>query len=387
MTLSSEERDELRTTARALLSRSCSSQRVREVILTDSGFDADLWAQFVDLGWTAIHVDERHGGAGCGFGDLAVIVHELGRAVTPSPFLASTVLATGALLGAEEGELRASRLAALADGSAIGTVAFATADGTYEADQLVAAWRSDGDNLVLSGLSGFVLNADVADFIIVAAPGPEDDLAMLLVDVETAGLARERIPMVDQTRRVFTVSFDDVRVPSRQLLCDPGPAAARLLDRVLTIGIVAAACDAAGVAERTLEMTAAYARERTQFGKPIGSFQAVKHHCANMAINVEASRAACTAAAAELDDDSASCTTTASITASYVGPACSEACALGMRVHGGIGFTWEHDMHLLMKRAKLDEVLFGRPSWHRRRLADAVFPMLLAQDDNQRRNS
>jgi alkylation response protein AidB-like acyl-CoA dehydrogenase len=114
-----------------------------------------------------------------------------------------------------------------------------------------------------------------------------------------------------------------------------------------------------------------------QFGQPIGSFQAVKHHCANMAINVEASRAASKAAAAELDGDFDGWRTTANITASYVGPACSEVCALAMRVHGGIGFTWEHDTHLLMKRAKLDEMLFGRPSWYRLRLADEVFPMLV----------
>jgi len=126
-----------------------------------------------------------------------------------------------------------------------------------------------------------------------------------------------------------------------------------------------------------VEVTAAYARERTQFGKPIGSFQAVKHHCANMAMAVEASRAASRGAAAALDDDPDGWATAAAIVASYVGPACSEACALELRVHGGIGFTWEHDTHLRLKRVKLDEVLFGTPSWHRRRLADATFPTIL----------
>jgi alkylation response protein AidB-like acyl-CoA dehydrogenase len=128
-----------------------------------------------------------------------------------------------------------------------------------------------------------------------------------------------------------------------------------------------------------LEATAFYARERMQFGKPIGSFQAVKHHCANMAVNVAASRAATSAAAAELDGDAATWAHTAGITASYVGPACSEVCALALRVHGGIGFTWEHDTHLQLKRVKLDEVLFGTPAWHRRRLADVVFPALVTQ--------
>jgi alkylation response protein AidB-like acyl-CoA dehydrogenase len=150
-----------------------------------------------------------------------------------------------------------------------------------------------------------------------------------------------------------------------------------LLDEVLALGMVAAACDAIGAAEAALDRASAYAKERVQFGKPIGAFQAVKHHCANMAITVEAGRAAVRAATEALDGDPADWARTAAVTASYVGPACAEACATGLLVHGGIGFTWEHDAHLYLKRAKLDEVLFGTPSWHRRRLADAVFPTLV----------
>ena len=148
--------------------------------------------------------------------------------------------------------------------------------------------------------------------------------------------------------------------------------------QVLALGVIAAACDAVGVAERALEITTAYAKERQQFGRPIGSFQAVKHHCADMAIAVEAGRAAVNAAAEALDGDPVDWSSTAAVTASYVGPAASKVCDLALRVHGGIGFTWEHECHLLLKRAKLDEVLFGTPSWHRRRLADAVFPTLVA---------
>jgi alkylation response protein AidB-like acyl-CoA dehydrogenase len=161
-------------------------------------------------------------------------------------------------------------------------------------------------------------------------------------------------------------------------LCEPGPDADALLDRVLALGVIATASDAVGVAERALEMTTAYAKERQQFGRPIGSFQAVKHHCADMAIAVEAGRAAVNAAAEALDGDPAGWATAAAITASYVGPAAANVCDLALRVHGGIGFTWEHDCHLLLKRAKLDEVLFGTPSWHRRRLAGAAFPALVA---------
>ena len=377
MGLSADERGELRTTARTMLSHSCSSGRVRTVSENGNGFDAELWTQIVGLGWTAIHVEERYGGAGCGYRDLVVILHELGRALGPTPFLASAVLATGALIEGDNEALRSSRLAALASGASIGSVALAAADGSYDVGDLSVRWVAEKADIVLQGVSGFVLDSDLADFLVVAARGDDDEPAVAVVDTADPGLRCERIQPVDQTRRLFSVTFDGVVVPSDHLLCPPGPAAATLLDRVLALGVIAAAADATGVAERALETTAAYSRERLQFGKPIGSFQAVKHHCANMAINVEASRAATTGGASELDGDPAGWSIAAGVTASYVGPACSEVCALAMRVHGGIGFTWEHDTHLQMKRVKLDEVLFGRPSWHRRRLADAVFPTLV----------
>ena len=377
MGLSVDEREELRTTARSVLSHSCSSERVRWVSENGNGFDEELWTQIVGLGWTAIHVEERYGGAGCGYRDLVVVLHEIGRALAPTPFLASAVLATGALVEGDDEALCSSRLAALASGASIGSVALAAVNGSYDIGDLSVRWIAETAGIVLRGVSGFVLDADLADFLIVAARGDDGKPAVAVVDTADPGVRCQRIQTVDQTRRLFSVTFEGVVVPSDHLLCPPGPAAAAVCDRVLALGVVAAAADATGVAERALEATAAYSRERTQFGKPIGSFQAVKHHCANMAVNVEASRAATRAAASELDADAAVWSTTAGITASYVGPACSEVCALAMRVHGGIGFTWEHDTHLQMKRVKLDEVLFGRPSWHRRRLADTVFPTLV----------
>ena len=145
---------------------------------------------------------------------------------------------------------------------------------------------------------------------------------------------------------------------------------------MLAVGVIAAACDATGAAGHVLERAAEYAKERSQFGKPIGTFQAVKHHCANMAIGVHASRAAASAAAAALEGDPGDWPARAAVASSYVGPACSDVCALGLLVHGGIGFTWDHDSHLYLKRAKLDEVLFGTPSWHRRRLAQTLVDRL-----------
>ncbi len=379
MTLSSAEQHELRSTARALLGRASTSKRVREVVASEAGFDADLWKQMVELGWTSIHVPERLGGAGCGYADLAVVLHELGRAFTPSPFLATAVLATGALLAADHDEVAVPVLAELVAGGSLGTVAFASVGGSYEPAQRSVSWSPDGTAVQLNGAAGYVVDAAASDVLVVAARAVDGTTAVMLVDATSAGLRVERMQTIDLTQRLFNVSFDGVRVAAEQMLTEPGPRAEALLDRLLTLGVVATASDAAGIAEQALESTAQYARERIQFGRPIGSFQAVKHHCANMAVAVEASRATTKAAATDLDGEPAGWRTTAGITASYVGPACSEVCALAMRVHAGIGFTWEHDTHMWMKRAKLDEVLFGRPAWHRRRLADDMFPVLAAK--------
>jgi len=379
MALSTEEREELRSTARGLLARESSSERVRAAVGEAQGFDRALWDQMVELGWTTVHIAEGHGGAGCGYVDLAVILHELGRAITPSPFLASAVLATGALGLADNDALAGPLLASLAAGESLGAVALASRDGSYDSDRLSTSWATHGgDSVRLQGASGFVLDADLAAVLVVAARDQHGAIAMLAVDAGTPGVHIERTATVDETRRLFAVTFDDVAVNGDRMLTTPGVPAGVLFQRVLAIGVIAAACDATGTADRALELAAEYAKERMQFGKPIGSFQAVKHHCANMAIAVEASRAATRGAAESLDGDPERWSVTASITSSYVGPACSETCALGLRVHGGIGFTWEQDSHLYLKRAKLDEVLFGTPSWHRRRLANAVFPSLIA---------
>ena len=378
MYLSNDERDELRSTARSLLARESSSERVRATIVEPAGFDRALWDTMTELGWTTIHVPADRGGAGSGYGDLAVVLHELGRSITPSPFLASAVLATGALLLADLGGVAGELLASLTSSASLGSVAFASTNGSYDVGHLTTTWRSDAGALRLNGAAGFVLDADVTDVLLVAARDEQGTVAAVAVDTTGPGMRVERAATVDETRRLFTVSFDDVSVAAERMLCEPGAPAAALFDRVLALGVIAAACDAAGVAEQALERASEYAKERVQFGKPIGSFQAVKHHCADMAIAVEASRAATRAAANALDGDRSDWSTTAAITSSYVGPACAHACALALLVHGGVGFTWEHDSHLFVKRVKLDECLFGTPAWHRRRLADSVFPALVA---------
>jgi alkylation response protein AidB-like acyl-CoA dehydrogenase len=369
MSLSADERGELRDVVRNLIHHDSPSERVRTVVDDAPGFDRALWDRMVELGWTSIHVPARFGGGGAGYAELRVVLHELGRSIVPAPFLASAVLATSACLLSDRETLAAELLGSLVTGEVLGSAALAGSDGSYDPARLSARWEPAARSHRLRGTAGFVLDADVADVLIVAARGTDDTVAVLAVDAAAPGVHVERVPTVDATQRLFTVTFADVVVGDDRMLCEPGAAAEVFLSRMLAVGVIAAACDATGAAEHVLERATDYAKERNQFGKPIGSFQAVKHHCANMAIDVQASRAAVSAAGRTLDGDPIHWPTSAAVTSSYVGPACSEVCALGLRVHGGIGFTWEHDSHLYLKRAKLDEVLFGTPSWHRRRLA------------------
>ena len=260
MTLSPDELAELRSTARSLLSRSSTSERVRQIVATERGFDLDLWAQMVELGWTTIHVPERFCGSGCGYTELAVVLHELGRALAPSPFLASAVLTTGALMAADNEGVAVPMLAEIVAGVKRGTVAFASVSGSYESTQRSVTWSQAGRGVRLAGISGFVLDADVADLLVVAARGTDDRAAAVLVHTsELASDAINRVPTIDLTRRLFTVAFDGVRIPAERMLTEPGMRAERLLDGLLALGTVATAVDAAGVAEQALDVTAAYA--------------------------------------------------------------------------------------------------------------------------------
>jgi alkylation response protein AidB-like acyl-CoA dehydrogenase len=367
MALTDDERDELRATARAFLAAEVGMARVRALLDDPEGFDRSVWASMAELGWLAVHLPEEHGGMGATYTDLAVLLHEMGRAITPGPFLASAVLAAEALLGADNADLRAELLPAVAGGERIVTVANLAINGSPAADTLDVTWRSEG-GVRLSGTARFVPHAHVADAIVVAARDAVGAVALGVVEPGAPGVRIVPEATVDQTRRLARVELDDVAVADARLLGAPGAMNA-LHERAVDVGAIAIGLDALGAAEHMLDVSSQYAKQRQQFGRPIGSFQAVKHHCANMLIAVEASRAATSFATDVLDDTGADVGEAASVVKSYGGPACADACQLAVQVHGGIGFTWEHDAHLYLKRTKLDEALYGSTGWHRRRLA------------------
>jgi alkylation response protein AidB-like acyl-CoA dehydrogenase len=371
MQLTPDERAELRDAAELLIGRTAPSEAVRALFEDVAGFDRSLWARMAELGWPGITVPEPFGGGGA-LGDVAVVLTVLGRHLTPSP-LTSTVVAAAALSGASNPALAPAVLPGIADGSLVATVACADELGSYDRRSISVRARFSGDRVGLSGTAGFVPDAQAADLIVVAARDERGEVVLALVRRSDPRIQVTPVRVADLTRRVARVDFDDVVVAESSLLCEPGPAAASALDRTIALGAVTVACDAVGAAEAVTERTVDYAATRVQFGRPIGSFQAVKHHCANMAIRVSAARAAVDAALVAFDDASGEELLAAAITTSYAGPACAEVCGTAVQVHGGLGFTWEHDAHVYLRRALLDEFLYGSPKWYRRRIADSLF--------------
>jgi alkylation response protein AidB-like acyl-CoA dehydrogenase len=373
MSLTLDERSQLRDAAQHLLDHSSSSEVVRNHLDDPVGFDEGLWSQMAELGWLGIHVPEPYGG-GATIGDLAVILIEMGRRLAQSPILGSTVLGASVVAMSDNLALKDELLNTLASGTSRAAVAATSRSGSYGVREISVSAAYAGSALRLNGVAGFVADAHVANVLFVGALDSHGEPLIVVVDPESDGVSITRTPTVDATRRLFQVRFDAVQLATPRLVCEPGAASARLLDHITQLGAFAVCCDALGVAEEMLQRTAEYASNRRQFGRAIGSFQAVKHHCADMAVSVVASRASIDATCAAFDDPDADSARAVAVLKSYVSQACSRACGIAIQVHGGIGFTWENDAHLYFKRAKLDEMLFGSPRWHRGYLANAIFP-------------
>jgi alkylation response protein AidB-like acyl-CoA dehydrogenase len=366
------ERDDLRAMVRELLTDRSGSEQVRAALERPEGYDQELWRTVAELGLVGLLVPEEHGGAGAEFADMAVVLAELGRRVVPLPILSGGVLAATALAGGDNQSLAAELFPAIAAGERGIAVAVGGPEGQLPLDTWALRWSADGEGVRLDGVTGYVLDAPGSDVVIVGATGPGGPV-LAAVDTDRARI--EHVPTTDRTRRLGTVALDGVTVSRERLLTPPG-AAGSLIARVQRAGALALAASGLGLAERTTEETAAYARQRHQFGRAIGSFQAVKHTCADMVVAVECSRVAVDQALAAWDGPEEE--RTVSTAKAFVGDAVAQVCAGAVQMHGGIGYTWEHDAHLWLKRAVLDQALFGSPSWHRRRVADLVLPSTTA---------
>ena len=361
-----DEQAMLREASRDLLTDRAPTSVVRGQLETEVEVDPALWRLAAELGWPGLLVPEEHGGAGQGLIEMALVAEEIGRAVGRGPFLATAVVGRAVARGASE-TLAAEVLPALAEGEAWATWAFAEPKLPWSLDGLRATARTDGDHVVLSGTKTAVQDADGARWLLVTALA-EDGPASFLVDRDAAGVSVRRQRSIDLTRSFSEVRFDDVRVPVARRLAGGAAEIQQLLDD----SAVLLAAETLGTLDRMLQLTLDYVRVRVQFGRPIGSFQAVKQACSRMAEQVMGVRAATYSAAMAADAGAGDAATTACVAASYSSAVAGEVAGAALQLHGGIGFTWEHDLHLFLRRAKADGVLQGDSAVHRDRLVNAV---------------
>jgi alkylation response protein AidB-like acyl-CoA dehydrogenase len=363
-----DEQQQLRAMVRDLAANRGSSDRVRQVMLEEGGFDAATWKELAELGLVGLTVAEEHGGAGASFHELSIVFEELGRRLVPVPLL-SSLLGITALQHAGTAEQLGAHLPDIAGGGTKVALAHLDAAGRLTADPGVTA-RRDGDGWVLDGEAGYVVDGAGADLLVTAAV-TDDGLQLFAVPAAADGLSRTATPVLDLTRPMASVTYRSVHVDEEARLSGGDPVTA--LHAALADGSVAIACEQVGGAQQLLEMTTGYARERIQFGRAIGSFQAVKHKLAEALVELEAARSAAMHAARVIaDGDAEERAIAVPMAASLCAEVYEAIAADSIQLHGGIGFTWEHDAHLYFKRAKATKLLLGDPKTHRRLLADVL---------------
>jgi len=367
------EQDELRDGVRDMLARECPTSLVRALV--EDGASADgLWQQMVELGWPALTVPEEHGGLGRGAVELAVVVEELGRVVAPGPFIPTVTQFVPAIREAGTPDQQARFFPGVAEGTRTGTLAITEPGSGIDPATVRATAERSGDGWVLSGVKDGVLGAPEVDDVVVVArvAGTEGNDGITAFVVPIAELDAHPLIGFDATRLLATITLDGTRVPDDRVLGDPGPATATALRRAIEHGVVALALEAVGTCQTIFDITLEYAKQREQFGVPIGSFQAIKHKLANMLVALERARATGYFAAltiAEDDDRRALAVSTAKVAAGD----CQRLLAQdGIQILGGIGYTWEHDMHLYARRVKTDAQLLGTTAEHRSRIGNLL---------------
>jgi alkylation response protein AidB-like acyl-CoA dehydrogenase len=363
-----EEQEELRKTVRSFLEAKSSEAAVREQMDTESGYDPAVWSQMGEqLGLQGLVIPEEFGGSGYGYIELVVILEEMGRALLPAPFFSTVVLAGNTLIHSGDDQAKADLLPGIASGETIATLAFTEENGRWDEAGITATATADGDTWKLNGTKMYVLDGHTASLLIVAAR-TDAGVSLFAVDGDGAGVTRTPLATMDQTRKQAKVELADA---SGRLIGTDGEGWT-VLERVLDLAAVALAAEQVGGAQACLDMAVQYAKDRVQFGRPIGSFQAIKHKCADMLLEVESAKSAAYYAgwaASELNDELPS---VASLAKAYCSEAYFHAAAENIQIHGGIGFTWEHPAHLYFKRAKSSELLFGDPTYHRELLAQRI---------------
>jgi alkylation response protein AidB-like acyl-CoA dehydrogenase len=364
----SEEQEELRGIVRSFLSDKSDEATVRELMDTESGYDQATWTQMAEqMGLQALVIPEEFGGQGYGFVELVVVLEEMGRRLLCAPFFSTVVLAGQTLIHSGDDAAKQQYLPGIASGETIATLAYTEPNGKWDASAVTMTATKSGDTWKLNGTKLYVLDGHTANLIITAAV-TDAGISLFAVDGDAAGLTRTALSTMDQTRKQARLEYADVE----GTLIGTDGGGWDVLSKVLDLAAVALAAEQVGGAQEVLDSSVQYAKDRVQFGRPIGSFQAIKHKCADMLLEVESAKSAAYYAgwcASELNDELPQ---VASLAKAYCSEAYFHAAAENIQIHGGIGFTWEHPAHLYFKRAKSSELLFGDPTYHRELLAQRI---------------
>jgi alkylation response protein AidB-like acyl-CoA dehydrogenase len=363
------DQEELRTSVRAVLARECPPSLVREVVEKGAPAD-DLWTAMVDLDWPALTIDTAYGGLGLGFVELAVVVEELGRAIAPGPFLATVSQFAPAIREVGSTAQRERFLGGVAAGRVTGTLALAEESGSWAAADIGLIARRDGRDWLLHGTKRYVTDGASADELVVAArvegTAGSDGIGLFVVSQEW--VESTAIQTLDASRQYATVTLDAVRVPTERVLGEPG-CCGHALGLVVEEATTALALETVGTCQSIFDISLEHAKAREQFGVPIGSFQAIKHKFADMFVALERARALCYFACACIAEDDPRRSLATSMAKAAAGDCQRLLVQEGIQSLGGIGFTWEHDMHLYVKRAKSSDAMFGTARQHRARIA------------------
>ena len=361
----------LQNSAREFLEAECPDTYVRAMEENERGYSPEMWTKLAEQGWIGLTIPEQYGGVGLAFTDLTVLLEEMGRALLPGPFFSTVVLGSQAIQLAGSDEQKSEFLPRIATGQLIVTLALTEPTGRWDAAGVETTATPSSDGYVINGTKLYVPNAHVSDYLVVAARtgDAEGDVSLFIVPRSTSGVSQTLLKTIASDRQ-SEVMFENATVPASALLGELN-GGWDTIERVLQWGAVGKCAEMVGGGRQVLDMTVDYAKERVQFGRPIGSFQAIQHHCSNMATEVEASRHITFQAAARISDGLDAAKEVAMAKA-WVNDSYRRVCDLGHQCHGAIGFTKEHNMQLYSRRAKAAELMFGDSDVHLESVAQAM---------------
>ena len=374
-----QEQRMIRDTAQAFLAEISSSNAIRNAMATEQGYEDNIWQRIcTEMYWQAIHIPEEYGGMGLGYVELVVMLEEMGRYLLCSPFFSTICLGSNALIIAGTLEQKQQYLSQICEGSLTSTLAYTGKNGQWGADAVEVIVTTQDDNYLLNGTYRYVPDGHTAGLLIVAArdegSSGENGISLFTLDPNTPGVNRSWLPTMDETRKQAEIFLDNVTIAKKHLMGEQSTAWPQL-NKIIQLATIATAAEQTGGAQQTLDLTVKYTKERVQFGRPVAGFQAVKHQAADMMLRAEVAKSAVYYAACVAEEAinggplGGELAEAASVAKSYCSDGYFKNASEAIQLHGGVGFTWEYDVHLYFKRAKSSEIFLGNAAYHREQIA------------------